>query len=592
MISIAQMRSNRWRKPGSWIETLVHRHPMVVLVVMIEFAALASGPALDRLTYTFALLAMAAGAWVASRSLAIPLALGSVPPLVDAIVGYDPLPKGGFTFLFAAWIALAVGFIVIRGQHQLPVKALMCVPALASFALLGLMLLRLGVSPDESYGSMKVQLYVADVLIFFVGAVFVGARQVEIETFVKVSFFVAAAGALLFLFNLIVGTAQPLVGGRYSLAAQEYPIELGRASSDGLLIAIYLVLCTSSRRLRLLALACCPLLAVAMLAAGVSRTGGRVRARPRRPADVDRCGRPRPTQTHARGGCVHRCGNPRPADRSRLGGRSVAFGDHRQHQRPVEQRTLGALDGRDLDLLTALRLRPRLGWVRIPRHRIALSAQHLSRVRQRARNRRFAAAVRGDRRVGAAARKSVAEHDWCGQAAGGTAQRAVPDGADQRVLLRRGAGQQRSLALGGHRDRHERKARTGRCRKRASIATATSVLRLRVLMLARDAGLRSGGAEVLVYEFARRLDRERFKPYLCTTRRPDPSRQERVAQETRILRTSGAEVLSLDRNSSASITPWARLYSLLVRERIDIVHAHMPRASVPGAILGGLRESP
>ncbi len=268
MISIAQMRSNRWRKPGSWIETLVHRHPMVVLVVMIEFAALASGPALDRLTYTFALLAMAAGAWVASRSLAIPLALGSVPPLVDAIVGYDPLPKGGFTFLFAAWIALAVGFIVIRGQHQLPVKALMCVPALASFALLGLMLLRLGVSPDESYGSMKVQLYVADVLIFFVGAVFVGARQVEIETFVKVSFFVAAAGALLFLFNLIVGTAQPLVGGRYSLAAQEYPIELGRASSDGLLIAIYLVLCTSSRRLRLLALACCPLLAVAMLAAG------------------------------------------------------------------------------------------------------------------------------------------------------------------------------------------------------------------------------------------------------------------------------------------------------------------------------------
>src|SRR6202020_1043558 len=38
--------------------------------------------------------------------------------------------------------------------------------------------------------------------------------------------------------------------------------------------------------------------------------------------------------------------------------------------------------------------------------------------------------------------------------------------------------------------------------------------------------------------------------------------------------------------------PFSRLYWTLVRERIDIIHAHMPRASLPGAILGRLARVP
>jgi glycosyltransferase involved in cell wall biosynthesis len=110
--------------------------------------------------------------------------------------------------------------------------------------------------------------------------------------------------------------------------------------------------------------------------------------------------------------------------------------------------------------------------------------------------------------------------------------------------------------------------------------------RLRVLHLARDAGYGGiGGAEILVLEFARRLDPERFESYLCITRRPEPDRAALAVREAAELTRSGVRVLNLDRSSSASLAPWRRLWWLLARERIDVVHAHMPRANVPGALL-------
>lgn len=128
--------------------------------------------------------------------------------------------------------------------------------------------------------------------------------------------------------------------------------------------------------------------------------------------------------------------------------------------------------------------------------------------------------------------------------------------------------------------------------RRTVAETRSTEPRVRVLNLARDAGSGVGGAEVLVYEFARRLDPQRFKSYLCTTRAPEPKRREVVARETAVLRGAGVEVLALDRPSSRSLAPWTRLYSLMSRERIDIVHAHMPRASVPGTVLARLARVP
>ena len=117
--------------------------------------------------------------------------------------------------------------------------------------------------------------------------------------------------------------------------------------------------------------------------------------------------------------------------------------------------------------------------------------------------------------------------------------------------------------------------------------------RLKVLHLARDAGYGGiGGAEILVLEFARRLDPERFESFLCTTRRPEADRTALAARETADLERSGVRVLNLDRPSSASLAPWGRLWWVLVRERIDVVHTHMPRANVPGALLARAARVP
>jgi O-antigen/teichoic acid export membrane protein len=252
--------------PGSG--SLVARHPNLAFGGAAGLGLLCLLPGLTQPTLALmAAAALVAGA-IAWRSVAIPLALGGIPPLIDAVVGSSPLPKGGFTFVFSVWIAAGVGFGILRGTYSRGVRAALCIPMLASMFLLGLMLLRLGPSAAESYGSTKVQLYVADVLIFFVGAIFVGSRRRDVRLFFNVQLGVFAAGSLLFLYNLVAGHAQAVVGGRYALSALEYPIELGRDSSVGILIAIYIMLSARARATRLRAALVVPPLAIAMVSAG------------------------------------------------------------------------------------------------------------------------------------------------------------------------------------------------------------------------------------------------------------------------------------------------------------------------------------
>lgn len=244
------------------------RHPQVIFGSIMALGVIVLAPLLTRPTYAILVPVLAIAVAIAWRSPAIPLGLSGVPPLVDAIFGSDPLPKGGFTLLFSAWIVSAVVFMILRGRHRVAVYALLSVPVLASFFLLGLMLLRLGASADQVYGGTKIQLYGADVLIFFVGAIFVGSRRFDVGLLLRVVLIVSAAGGLLFLFELATGSAQQVFTGRFSLTTQEYPIDLGRASADGLLIAIYFLIATTRAWVRLVVALLTPVLLIAMVAAG------------------------------------------------------------------------------------------------------------------------------------------------------------------------------------------------------------------------------------------------------------------------------------------------------------------------------------
>jgi O-antigen ligase len=147
----------------------------------------------------------------------------------------------------------------------------MTLPVALAVGLIGLMLLRLGASADQAYGSTKLQLYIADNVVFLVGAVFVGATRQNLRTFLIVTLAVVAAGAFLLLGELARGTAQQVYGGasgRFAINAQQGAINLGRASSNGALIAIFLIIASRRLSLRLVGIALLPILLVALVAAG------------------------------------------------------------------------------------------------------------------------------------------------------------------------------------------------------------------------------------------------------------------------------------------------------------------------------------
>ena len=215
-----------------------------------------------------ALAGVVVAVWLAWKSVAYPLALAGIPTIIAAIVGSNPLPKGGVTSIFAVWIGIAVLFAVSRGTHETAGRALMSAPVLLSLALLGWMLLRLGASPAQAYGSIKLQHYVADNLVFLLGAIYVGARRNDLRLFFLVALAVAGGEALLLLAKLLGGGVKETLANRVSLTAQEYPIYLARNAANGLVIAIYAVLAAVRTWTQIGALAMLPLLAVALLAAG------------------------------------------------------------------------------------------------------------------------------------------------------------------------------------------------------------------------------------------------------------------------------------------------------------------------------------
>jgi glycosyltransferase involved in cell wall biosynthesis len=116
--------------------------------------------------------------------------------------------------------------------------------------------------------------------------------------------------------------------------------------------------------------------------------------------------------------------------------------------------------------------------------------------------------------------------------------------------------------------------------------------RIGVLTLARDVGTCYGGAERVAFEFAKRLDPDRFRRYVCVTHAPPPDRRQVNEADLAELEQLGVDVLRLERRSLLSNAAWWRLYSRLVGGSIDVLHSHMPRASVPGTIIGRLARTP
>jgi glycosyltransferase involved in cell wall biosynthesis len=110
------------------------------------------------------------------------------------------------------------------------------------------------------------------------------------------------------------------------------------------------------------------------------------------------------------------------------------------------------------------------------------------------------------------------------------------------------------------------------------------VRKLRVLTLV-DKPTVTGGAERLAAVVAMRLDPARFESVLCASRRTDEPLLDRELEE------AGIGVLALGRRSKLDVLAWRPLVSLL-RDGVDVVHAHMFGSNVWGTVLGRLSGVP
>lgn len=104
-----------------------------------------------------------------------------------------------------------------------------------------------------------------------------------------------------------------------------------------------------------------------------------------------------------------------------------------------------------------------------------------------------------------------------------------------------------------------------------------------------------GGAEKIARNAVTRLDPERFESTFCVTRWADPVATAPAAIEALgldDLQRAGVRFLGLKREHARQIGAWRPLLSLLRRERVDVVHAHMFGSNLWASIIGTLAGTP
>jgi O-antigen ligase len=233
---------------------------VAVPVVLVPFLA---SPRLGIGLVLFAGLVIAA-----SRSLAYPLGLAGAPAVVVGLLGFNPFPSGFVLLAVALWTLLALGLLLARGEPVLSASVLVRPAVLGTLGLALLMLWRSEASSAPELASFKVRLFIAVNVLSLIAGIVVGRRREAFDRWVIVALIVAASSGLVLIKGLLQGAAYSLDPGRISLSPEENPIWLARGAAQGMLLAVYVLVTSESRRVRLFAMATFVPLAVAVTASG------------------------------------------------------------------------------------------------------------------------------------------------------------------------------------------------------------------------------------------------------------------------------------------------------------------------------------
>ena len=239
-----------------------------IAAAMPLIAAVAVTVSVTRPTIAVVLLLSPLAVILARRSIAYPVGIAGIPTLVIAILGRDPFPHGVITATFFGWTFLAIAFALLAGEQRLPLRLLITGPVMFSVLLAIALLARLPASLSPGYGSTKLQLFLLQNLIVIIAGTLIAQRRWHLERLLYVELLLAGAIGVVLLWHLARGDAQNVFANRYTISAQENPIQLGRESADGLIIAIYAVLSATRASTRIAAAALLPVLVVTLLSSG------------------------------------------------------------------------------------------------------------------------------------------------------------------------------------------------------------------------------------------------------------------------------------------------------------------------------------
>ena len=225
-------------------------------------------PTLLRPKLAIALCLCVVVAFLASRSVAYPIALWGLPGIAVAVAGTNPFPKSSIELFLVGWLVLAILLTLVREENALPLRLLVSGPVLMTLGLAIVMVARLGASADPAYGSYKLQLFLAENVSYLIAGILIARSRRSTNLWAGILLATVAAGALVLLKSLITGGAQEVFPGRLALYAQADPISLARGAATGLLLAIFVLLVTRSSWQRTAALALIPLLGISFIGAG------------------------------------------------------------------------------------------------------------------------------------------------------------------------------------------------------------------------------------------------------------------------------------------------------------------------------------
>jgi glycosyltransferase involved in cell wall biosynthesis len=102
--------------------------------------------------------------------------------------------------------------------------------------------------------------------------------------------------------------------------------------------------------------------------------------------------------------------------------------------------------------------------------------------------------------------------------------------------------------------------------------------RLRIVFMI-DFVSSTGGAERFAVGLATHLPRDRFEPWICSTRSADPAAAQALAD-------AGVPHINLGRRTKWDMHRLAGMAALLRRERFDILHTHKFGSNIWGALIG------